>query len=119
MATDQLLESTGESVEFARQYLEQQARLIQLEAAERVAKTASSLFGLAVSIALATLVVLMLSIAAGFWLGNLWDSYALAFLAIGGAYLVIGLLVWIFREKLVMRPAQNFTLAAFFNQDEE
>lgn len=117
--TDQILLTAGESVEYARQYFKQQGDMIRLEAAERISKTTSSLLT-AITIAfLAVLTLLMLSIALGFWLGNLWESYSLAFLAVAGLYAIIGGVVYFFKRQLVTNPVLDFTLDAFFEEDED
>jgi hypothetical protein len=117
--TDQIMLSAGESIEYARQYLKQQGDLVRLEAAERISKTTSALITAIVITFIAVLVVIMLSIATGFWLGNLWGSYAKAFFAITGIYALLGVIIYFFKKQLVTNPVLDFTLDAFFDDDDD
>lgn len=110
-----ILQQAGESFEYANQYVQKQIDLFKLESAERIAKTTSSLITLAVLFSLATLVVIMLSISMGFWLGTILGSYATAFFIITGVYAILGLLVYFFKKQLVTNPILSSVLASFFD----
>ena len=60
------------------------------------------------------LTLILLSIAAGFWLGSIWDSYAIGFLAIGGVYFLMALVIFFFKKQLITVPVLNLTLDACF-----
>ena len=116
--TEKILQSAGESVEYARQYFQQQVELIRLEAAERTAMITSAFITAIVIATFALFGLLLLSIATGIWLGNLWQSYPKAFLVIAGFYFIVGFIVYFFRKSLVVNPVLNFTLNAFFKENE-
>ena len=117
--TEQIMLSAGESIENARQYMQQQGDLIRLEAAERISKTTSALITAVVIAFIAVLAVIMLSVAGGFWLGSIWGSHAKAFLAIAGVYALIGLIVYFLKKQLVTNPVLDFILDAFFAEDDD
>jgi hypothetical protein len=50
--------------------------------------------------AIALLALLLLSLAASYALGGLWDNNFLGFLAVGLFYLILAIVVYLFREKL-------------------
>ncbi len=115
--TDEVLFSAGETFEYARQYLKQQGAYIRMEAAERVSRTASAIVTVIVLGFFAALILIMLSIAAGFWLAAATGSYVEAFLMISAAYALMGTLMFLFRRLLITQPTLNIVLNAFFERE--
>ena len=115
MNPNELFSTTGETVEYAKQYIQQQADYIKLETAERVAKTTSNLITMGIIAASVLLVVLFLSIAAGFYLGTLLNSYALAFLIIAILYLFITVLVIYFKREMITNPILSLLIKEILN----
>lgn len=114
---EDLFYAAGETIEYARQYIEQQGELLRLEAAERLAKVTSALVTFILLSFFASLVVIMLSIAIAFWLGHLLGSYALAFLIISALYGTLGLLLFFYRRTLITNTVLGIVLNAFFEKD--
>lgn len=117
--TDEFMASAGETFEYARHYIKQQGDYIRLEAAERISKTTSALATAMVLSIFSLLVLIMLSLAAAFWIGKAIGSYAEAFVIVSVAYCVLGALIFIFRRQLVTRPTLNLMLNAFFERENE
>ncbi len=115
MNTNELLSATGESVEYGRQYIEQQMEIVRLETAKRIAMTTSGLVTSAVLAILALLVIIFLSIALGFLLGNILGSYALAFFIISAFYLIATLLILKFKRQLITNPILSMVLNNILN----
>ena len=104
METKELLSSAGETVEYAKIYVEQQIDYLQLEASKRLAKTTSTLVTLAIISFLGFMVILFLSIAIAFLIGNYWGSYGLAFLLLTGIYAFAALMIYFFKKQIVTNP---------------
>lgn len=117
--TDEILVSAGESFEYARQYIKLQGDYIRLEAAERISKTTSVMVTALVLGIFSLLVIIMLSLAAAFWLAGKIGSYAEAFLIVSAAYCVLGGAMYLFRRQLVTRPTLKLMLNAFFDRENE
>ncbi len=113
-----MFQAAGETVEYARQYIEQQGELIRLEAAERMAKVMSSFVTFLVLAFFVVLVLVMLSVAAALWLGKLLESYAAAFLIVAVVHAILGVLMYTFRNRLITNPALGVMLGAFFDEKE-
>ncbi|MCC6460205.1 MAG: phage holin family protein [Saprospiraceae bacterium] len=113
--TEQFLEAAGETAEYAKQYVKLQLDYLRLESAEKIAKTASSLIASLVVATLGLITLLMLSLAAGFFLGQLWGSYGLAFLAVAGFYALLALLVLVFKERWLTNPILTQIIRSFFD----
>lgn len=112
--TEKLFEAAGETTEYAKHYLKLQLDYFRLETAERVAKVSASLIATLILATLGMLVLLMLSLAAGFYLGQLWHSYALAFLCIAGFYVLLAGLVLLFKERWLTNPLLTSIIRSFF-----
>ncbi len=112
--TDPLLETAGETAEYARQYVKLQADYFRLDMAERIAKVSSLLLVMLVIGALGLIALLMLSLGAAFFLGRLWGSYMPAFLCVGGFYVLLAVVFWVFRERWLTNPLLTSIIRAFF-----
>lgn len=112
---ESILQTAGETFEYANIYIEKRIDLFKLESAEKVAKSTSSIITLAVIGFLATMVIIMFSIAIGFFLGEYLDSYALAFFIITGVYALFAVLVYFFKRQLVTNPVLSAVLESFLD----
>ena len=65
------------------------------------------LFIIFASIALALLV--------GIWIGKIWAG----FLVVAGLYMLLGLVVWTAREKIIRLPIMNALIKQFFGEEDE
>lgn len=80
-------------------YIETKIALLKLELNEQIA---SALGKIAVILLIAIFLflgVLFLSIAASFKLNTILDSHHLGFLIIGGVYLLLAIIFWLFTDK--------------------
>lgn len=102
--TDQILESVGESIGFAQHYVEQQLNYFRLEIAEKVSSVISSLVTMFVLFVLALLVITFGSTALALYLGDVLDSYPLAFALITLFYFLLGLAVYFFKRQMITNP---------------
>lgn len=114
-SSEEILQTAGETFEYANQYVQKQIDLLKLDSAAKIAKSTSAIITLAVIGFLATMVMIMLSITIGFALGETLGSYALAFLIITGVYALIALVVYFFKRQLVTNPVLSTVLASFFD----
>ncbi len=112
--TESVLESAGETAEYAKQYAKLQLDYLRLEAAEKLAKATSALFATLVIAALGLIALIMLTLAAGFYLGRLWDSFPLAFLSVAGFYVALVVLVLLFKERWLTNPLLTSIIRSFF-----
>jgi len=112
---ENILQTAGETFEYANIYVEKRLDLLKLESAEKIAKSTSAIITLAVVGFLATMVIIMLSIAIGFFLGESLGSYSLAFFIITAVYALFGLIVYFFKRQLVTNPVLSAVLESFFD----
>lgn len=112
-------EQAGEVFGYVKEYGEQQMRLVKLDLVERFSKVAAGLSLLLFSFVLLLFVLLLLSIAAGLYLGGLWNSYPLAFLALAGLYFLVGIVLIVFKKSLVINPILTIVIGEMMEEDEK
>jgi hypothetical protein len=61
------------------------------------------------------IVLLFISIAGAMALGQLFQSYPLGFLAVAGIYLILALLLFLVKDKIVEGPILEKFSEIFFN----
>lgn len=108
--SEEILENAGETVEYARQYAQQQVEYFRLEVAERLSKAMATVVTTVAVVLFVTVVLMLLSVAGALYLGSLWASNALGFLFVAGIYLVAMIIFLIFRRQLVTNPVLTFIL---------
>jgi len=109
MAFEELKESISEAEASAKSYIDSSREFYKLKAFKLLMK---GITGLAQAVFLGiafVLALLFLSIAAGFWIGAEMDNTAMGFLVVGGFYILIGILVFVFRKSLVKPLMARFS----------
>lgn len=119
MKTEHVIESAGETAEYIRQYGKTQMQLMRLELAERLAVTMSRLSVKIAVIIIALIASIFLSLAGGLYLGTLWGSSALGFLAIAGVYVLMTFIIYLYREPLLIHPIASLILQAVLKDEED
>jgi Zn-dependent protease with chaperone function len=102
-----------------KEYVNTRIKLAKLSVAEKSSSViANVLAGIVVAIVF-LLFILFASIALSFglgeWIGKTWAG----FLIVGCLYLLIGMIVWFAREKMIRLPVMNAILRQLFRNDEE
>ncbi|WP_179221484.1 hypothetical protein [Sphingobacterium cellulitidis] len=92
--------SFSEVFDKSKEYIETQIELAKLKALSRSSRIAGSLIVDGSKVLLSLLIVFFISLALGFYLGELLGSYSLGFLATGGIFFVILLLIRVFEPRL-------------------
>jgi hypothetical protein len=59
------------------------------------------------------------SIAAAIAIGHLVNSLALGFLIVAGAWLLLGILIWTAKNRLLRIPIMNAIIGSLFSTDKE
>lgn len=115
MAFEELKENTEAIQENAKAYVESSLAYYKLWGF-KVAMKSTTLLVKFLLIALCLMIVLFfVSIAGAMALGQLFDSYPLGFLAIAGIYLVLALLLFLVKDKIVEGPILEKFSEIFFN----
>lgn len=102
-----------------KSYVSTRVAQVKLSAAEKASGLAASVVAMLLAALVFFLFLTLVSVAAalliGQWLGSLW----LGFLLVAGVVLVIMLLIWVMRERLLRLPIMNSMIESLFEIDEE
>ncbi len=89
---------------------ETKAELWKLGAAGKISETVSSLMSVIATAMLIGLAVITLSFGVAFWIGSEMGELSYGFFIVGGFYLLIGLLVFVFRRDWIKKPINNLVI---------
>lgn len=95
--------SITETFNKAKDHIETQFELLKLTAISRSARIFGSLVIDVTMVLLSLLVVFFLSLALGFYLGEVLGSYSLGFLATGGIFIIFMVLIKVFEKTLELK----------------
>lgn len=113
--SEEILESSGELIEYFKFYLDRQLYHARLETSERMAKIVSSMITAAVVSTLALLVLVFFTVGVGLYLSHYWQSPVLGFGVIALFYGVLVLGVWVFRRQLITNPVVSLVIEKMFD----
>jgi hypothetical protein len=101
------------------QYLHTRVALVRTRLLIRLVKAISLILGVLLAGFLVMLVVIFLGIALGYWLGTWVGSYALGFLLVAAFYMLLFVLMYLFRRQLFLRPIANLVIHTFMDEHDE
>lgn len=102
-----------------QEYIELKLDLLKLQAAENVSRIISGVVVGAIIAIFAALILFFLSFAAGFFLASILNSTELGFLCVAGFYLLLVLILLLFRKKIIDRPVIRSVINIFFPKNGE
>jgi len=108
------MESGDTLKENVSEYIETKVDLIKLKAIDKGASVLSGIVVGAATALLALFILVFLSFAAAFAIAELTGKNSLGFLAIAGFYIIVAVLLFILKEKIVTMPIVNALLNKFY-----
>lgn len=116
MAFDKIRENTDNIQEQAHTYIEKSASYYKLWGFKVVMKSTTMILKFALILLCFTMVLLFGSLAAALAIGVYFDSYAIGFLFVGAFYLIVTVLLFFVKEKVVEGPILEKFSEIFFNE---
>lgn len=111
------LEEVGKLTAYAQQYVKDQVEYGKLELSERSSKAISWLILLTIVGTFAFIILLLLSIALGLYIGQRMDSYITGFLIVAGLYFLLGVLLFLLRKPLFVAPITIQLVKKIYERD--
>lgn len=111
---DNLFDDLGNSKKEIQEYIEARLDLIKLQAAENISRMISNTAVIIILGLLSSLILIFLSFSAGYYLSSLLNSNVLGFLCVAGFYLLMLLIILLFRKKIIERPVIKSMVKIFF-----
>lgn len=105
-------------LEFKR-YLELQKEFVKLDAAEKTTIVFSAAVTIAVVLLLGSIALLFFAFATAYYLGNVLESLSLGFCIVAAAVVVVALIFYSNRNRMVIQPIARFMANLILTKKEE
>jgi hypothetical protein len=115
MAFDKIKESSEDIQNQAQAYFETSVSYYKLWGFKVAMKSTTMILKFALILLCFSMVLLFGSVAAALSIGNYFDSYAIGFLSVAGLYLIVTLLLFLIKDKVVEGPILKKFSEIFFN----
>ncbi len=119
MENKTIFENISELKENLQQYLETKLSYYGISAFEKAVKILTALAAQGFVGMLMLIALIFLSAAAAIYIGTILESTELGLLIVGGFYLVLGLIFYVFRKKIFSPIIIKVLVNVFFQDDEE
>ncbi len=119
MSSDQNVKILERLVRNLKRYVDLKLESLRLDAVSRITMLLSAVLIGVVFFCLASLVAVMLSFAAVFYLAPLVGGYVVAGGVVALFYIVVALLLFVFRRSLIIDPITRFLVSLLLSQEGE
>lgn len=106
-------------VDQVKEYLNTRLTQLKLSFAEKTSKVMAVLIAVVMSALVFFLFLLLISIAGAIAIGQWLESFWLGFVVVGGIVLIVGLILWIFKDGIIRRPIMNALIKAMFDKERD
>jgi hypothetical protein len=103
----------------AKEYIETRFDLLMLDGQEKVATLLSSVASALILGAISFMILLFFSLALAWWIGACAESPSIGFISVGGIYVVLAIIFYVNREKLVKSSIINSILSKINIHEED
>ncbi len=108
----------GKAYDEVREYVNLRLELLKIETAEKSAKVTAYMISSLILLFTGFFCLLFVSLVIGIYLSDYWGSYFTGFGLVGGFYVLMFLLILLFKKILIHRPVINAIIRLFFSADE-
>ena len=115
LSSDKNVENIGQLIELLKHYLGLQAEYVKLDVIDKVVRLLTAAALAIIFILLIIAVMMFLSFAVAYWLGQ-HVGMAPAFCIVGGFHLLLLILFFLFHEKWIERPLVHFLANLFLSK---
>lgn len=114
---EDIVSHSAETGTYIKAYLRKQVEYHKLEAYEKASEAGAVVTSYVTTLTVAYVAIVFLSIALALWLGSVIGSPSLGFVCVAGVYLVVLLLIRLFRKSF--RASIQDRLIAFLTADRD
>jgi hypothetical protein len=112
-----LADNISELISNIKTYVNAKIDLNILLTFEKVGKLQSFLMTTIILLVILSFCVFFMTIALAIWIGNRLDNHSLGFFIVGGAYLLVAIIFYIFRKQLIEKAVIRNLIKILFPQD--
>lgn len=102
-SNDRNIETIGKFIEVFRHYIKLQNEYLRLGVVEKLVRLITALFLFCVLLLFIFIICIYLSFSAAYAMAAV-IGYPLAFLVVSGVYMLLFVMIWIFRHQWIERP---------------
>ncbi|MBK8698188.1 MAG: phage holin family protein [Saprospiraceae bacterium] len=106
-------------IEQLKAYANTRVSQVKLSMAEKVSKLAAEMIAMLMAALVFFLFLVILSIAAAIFIGQWLENMWLGFVIVAGVILVVGLILWLSKDRLLRIPIMNKLIEALFEPEED
>ena len=99
----------------AKEYLNLRVQVIRLNITEKIATALANFISAGAVVIFVLLFIVFVSIAAGYWLGSIFNNTALGFVAVAGFFILIAIILKLISSKSVKPGLTNMFIKDFNN----
>lgn len=118
MSEDTVKDKLANLFEDLKEYINVKFQILTLSLGEKVAKVLAAISSSVAIIILLSLFIFFASFAAAFAIGGCIGGYGYGFLIVAGFYLLLGVIIFIFKSR-VEKPLINIFIKMFFGQNDD
>lgn len=116
-AIDQIKDKAEGIFDNATEYLEARWNLGVLNASSKAADTISTITSIIIIAIISVIVLMFMSLSVAWLIGERLNSPALGFFYVGLFYIVVGIIVFIIKDKYIKLPIINSFIKKFYYED--
>lgn len=107
---EDLAKSVDMLYEKAKKYTETSAELLALKTVDKSADVLSSLITIVLIVIVVAMFTLFINVGLSLFIGTLLNEYYLGFIIISAFYLVLALVLYLFKDKFIKIPVTNLII---------
>ena len=108
--TTNMAKSVDMLYEKAKKYTETSAELLALNAVDKIADVLSSLTSRVIIVMFFAMFTLFINVGLSLFIGSLLNEYYLGFFIISAFYLIVALVLYVFKDKFIKIPVTNLII---------
>lgn len=113
----ELFNHINELADNTKEYINTKVEIAKLNAAEKISSLTSGIIARIAVAMIFALFLLFFSMAAGFALGEWLGKAYWGFLVVAGIYLLVAIIIWTTRERLIRMPIMNAIIHELFKEN--
>ena len=116
---DQNFNNSETFVDQVKEYVNNRLTQLKLSFAEKTSKVVAVMVAVLLSALVFFLFLLLICIAGAIVIGQWLESFWLGFVIEGGIVLIVGCILWIFKDRLIGKPIMNALINVMFDKEED
>lgn len=108
-----------EFIGHVKEYVNNRIAAVKLQTAEKTSQVLSNIIAIGVVAAIAFVFIIFMSMGAAYALSNVFGETYSGFLVVGAIWLLIAVVIWISREKILRMPIMNKMLHQMFKDEKD